>query len=53
MLFMTGYSAESVQYESVKQNKFIEETGAALMQKPYGVETLGRKVREVLDMTQK
>lgn len=49
VLFMTGYSAEIVQYEFVKQNKFIEEAGAVLMQKPYSVETLGRKVREVLD----
>jgi PAS domain S-box-containing protein len=49
VIFMTGYSAEIVQYEFVKQNKFIEEAGAALMQKPYTVETLGRKVRETLD----
>lgn len=49
VLFMTGYSAEIVQYEFVKQNKFIEDAGAVLMQKPYSVEALGRKVREVLD----
>ncbi len=53
VLFMTGYSAEIVQYEFVKQNKFIEDAGAALMQKPYSVETLGRKVREVLDAARK
>lgn len=53
VLFMTGYSAEIVQYEFVKQNKFIEEAGAVLMQKPYSVETLGRKVREVLDAARK
>ena len=53
VIFMTGYSAEIVQYEFVKQNKFIEEADAALMQKPYTVETLGRKVREVLDGVRK
>jgi two-component system cell cycle sensor histidine kinase/response regulator CckA len=49
VIFMTGYSAEIVQYEFVKQNMFIEEAGAALMQKPYTIETLGRTVREMLD----
>jgi PAS domain S-box-containing protein len=53
VLFMTGYSAEIVQYDFVKQNKFIEDAGAVLMQKPYSVEMLGRKVREVLDQTRK
>ncbi len=53
VIFMTGYSAEIVQYEFVKQNKFIEAAGAVLMQKPYTVETLGRKVREVLDVMPK
>lgn len=42
-LFMTGYSAEMI------QSKFIEKTGALLLQKPYSIEALGRKVREVLD----
>lgn len=49
VIFMTGYSAEIVQYEFVQQNRFIEDAGAALIQKPYSVETLGRRVREVLD----
>jgi hypothetical protein len=47
--FMTGYSTETVQSKFIKQNKFMEGSSAALIQKPYNVEVLGRKVREVLD----
>jgi PAS domain S-box-containing protein len=43
VLFMTGYSAE------MAHSHFIEEIGAPLLQKPYTIETLGRKVRDVLD----
>jgi PAS domain S-box-containing protein len=43
VLFMTGYSAE------LRQGKFIENTGAPLLQKPYSIEMLGRTVREMLD----
>ncbi len=46
MIFMTGYSAEML------QSKFIENTWMPLLQKPYSVEVLGRKVREVLDAYQ-
>jgi two-component system cell cycle sensor histidine kinase/response regulator CckA len=49
LILMTGYSSETVQSRFVKQNKLFEEAGAILLQKPYGVEGLGRKVREVLD----
>jgi len=49
VIFMTGYSAEIVQSEFVKQNEFIEEAGAVLIQKPYSIENLGRNVRAVLD----
>ena len=53
IIFMTGYSAETVQSKFVRQNKFMEELGAALIQKPYNVEVLGRRVREVLDARRK
>ncbi len=49
LIFMTGYSSETVQSRFVKQNKSMEELGAMVLQKPYNVEGLGRKVREVLD----
>lgn len=48
-LFMTGYSAEIVQNQFLAQNQFLERTGSVLLQKPYSLETFGRKVREVLD----
>lgn len=32
------------------QSKFVEKNGAAFIQKPYSVATLGNKVREVLDV---
>jgi len=53
LIFMTGYSAETVQSRFVKQNKFVEDLDAAVIQKPYSVEGLGRKVREVLDNSRK
>jgi CheY-like chemotaxis protein len=53
VIFMTGYSAETVQSRFVKQNKPLEELNAPLIQKPYSVEGLGRKVREVLDAAPK
>jgi signal transduction histidine kinase len=43
VIFMTGYSAE------IAQNRFVLETGAAFIQKPYGIAALGHKVRETLD----
>lgn len=49
LIFMTGYSPEMVQSKFVNQNMAIEELNAVLIQKPYSVEVLGRKVREVLD----
>ena len=48
-IFMTGYTAEMVQDKFVAQNRLMEESGAVLIRKPYSVEDLGRKVREVLD----
>jgi DNA-binding response OmpR family regulator len=46
VIFMTGYSAEMV------RSRFLETTDVPLLQKPYSVEVLGRKVREVLEMAQ-
>ncbi len=53
LIFMTGYSAETVQSRFVKQNKSMEGLGAMVLLKPYNVEGLGRKVREVLDKFEK
>jgi PAS domain S-box-containing protein len=49
LIFMTGYSPEMVQSKYVQQNIAIEDLHAVLIQKPYSVEILGRKIREVLD----
>jgi two-component system, cell cycle sensor histidine kinase and response regulator CckA len=51
-IFMTGYSSETVQSQFIVPNKWLEEAGAFFVQKPYSVEGLGRKVREVLDAAQ-
>ncbi|MFL6208320.1 MAG: PAS domain S-box protein [Pyrinomonadaceae bacterium] len=53
VIFMTGYSAETVQSKFVQHNSFIEEAGAVLLQKPYNVESLGQRVREILDSRRK
>ncbi len=49
LIFTTGYSSETVQSHFVKQNRSMEELGAVVLQKPYNIEGLGRKIREVLD----
>ena len=49
VIFVTGYSTETVQSRFIKQNELMEELGAVVLQKPYSVEGLGRKIREVLD----
>jgi two-component system, cell cycle sensor histidine kinase and response regulator CckA len=43
VIFMTGYSTEMF------QSNFIVDKGAALIQKPYTVNSLGQKVREILN----
>jgi len=43
VMFMSGYSAE------MAQSRFVLETGATFIQKPYGIAALGNKVRETLD----
>jgi signal transduction histidine kinase len=49
LIFMTGYSSETVQSRFVKRSTLMGELGPMLLQKPYNVEGLGRKVREMLD----
>jgi PAS domain S-box-containing protein len=49
LIFMTGYSPEIVESKYVKQKIALEDLHAILIQKPYSVEILGRKIREVLD----
>src|SRR6185295_16146179 len=49
LIFMTGYSSDFVKSRFVKQNISIEALGADVIQKPYNIDGLGRKIREVLD----
>jgi PAS domain S-box-containing protein len=53
LIFMTGYSPEIVQSKYINRNLAIEDLQAVLIQKPYSLEILGRKIREVLDARQK
>ena len=49
LIFMTGYSSEMVQSRFTKLNISLEGLGVLVIQKPYSVDGLGRKIREVLD----
>jgi PAS domain S-box-containing protein len=49
LIFMTGYSSDFVKDRFVKQNISLEALGADVIQKPYNIDGLGRKIREVLD----
>ena len=49
LIFMTGYSQDLVQNRFIKRNIDIGAMGAVVIQKPYNIEMLGRKIREVLD----
>src|SRR5262249_14123235 len=42
VIFMTGHAPEL-------QSELIEETKATLMEKPYAIDELGRRVRDALD----
>jgi CheY-like chemotaxis protein len=53
LILMTGYSSETVQSQFVKQERSAEALGAIVIQKPCSVDNLERKVREVLDKSQK
>jgi CheY-like chemotaxis protein len=50
-IFMTGYSSEIVRSRFVDQEMLLEDLDAIIIQKPYSGETLGRKIREVLDVS--
>lgn len=50
-IFMTGYSSEMVRSRFVDQKMLLEDLDAVVIQKPYSGETLGRKIREVLDVS--
>jgi signal transduction histidine kinase len=49
IIFMTGYSFETIQSQFIKQNELKKELTPVVIQKPYTLDGLGRKVREVLD----
>jgi two-component system, cell cycle sensor histidine kinase and response regulator CckA len=50
-IFMTGYSSEMVRSRFVDQKMLLEDLDAIVIQKPYSGEALGRKIREVLDVS--
>ena len=49
VIFMTGYSSETVQNRFVKQNELFVGAEATIIQKPYSVELIERKIRQVLN----
>jgi two-component system cell cycle sensor histidine kinase/response regulator CckA len=53
VIFMTGYGSEMVEINFVKQNAFVDGKTATIIQKPYSIDGLGQKVREILDRQEK
>ena len=49
VIFMTGYSSETIQNQFITKDNRLEKLGAAVIQKPYNVSELGYKIRGVLD----
>ena len=49
LLIMTGHSSDTVQSQLFKPDNSLGNWEAEVIQKPYSVEVLGRRVREVLD----
>lgn len=49
VIFTTGYSVEIVQDTFINRNPFSEESAAVVIEKPYSIESLEYKLREVLD----
>ncbi|MCY7348271.1 MAG: PAS domain S-box protein [Pyrinomonadaceae bacterium] len=49
LIFMTGYNSETVANRIPDENQAVEELNSPVLQKPYSIEDLGHKVREVLD----
>lgn len=53
LILMTGYSSETVQSRIVKPNGTDKSLVPVIIQKPYTLDSLGRKVREVLNKNHK
>ena len=51
LILMTGYSVETIQSRFVHAERSAEEIDAVVIQKPYDIDVLGTKIREVLDRT--
>lgn len=49
LIFMTGYNSETLKNRVSGYSRTTEEEDAAVIEKPYSIEDLGRKVREILD----
>ena len=49
LIFMTGYSSEIVSRSFARDGRSDATIAAAVIQKPYSLDELGQKVREVLD----
>jgi PAS domain S-box-containing protein len=49
VIFMTGYSSETVQNRFVEQSSLFAGLEAAIIQKPYTVEAIERKIRDALN----
>lgn len=49
IIFMTGYSSEIVTSGFVKDGRSAAARAASVIQKPYSLDALGQRVREVLD----
>lgn len=49
LILMTGYSTETVQSRFIKPDRSADDYGAVVIRKPYEIQALGQKVREVLD----
>ena len=50
-IFMTGYSSEMVRSRFVDQKMLLADLDTMVIQKPYSGEVLGRKIRDVLDVS--
>jgi len=53
LIFMTGYSSETVQSRFVKARITAETLRATVIQKPYDLNKLGQAIRKVLDNSRK
>lgn len=49
LILMTGYSSETVQSRFIQSETSADDLGAAVIQKPFDLDILGQRVREVLD----